>query len=158
MKKKRGMQMEDTIPCMIKKINDRMRSGFDQAMKKHGLTFSQARVLRHLRIRGGVSTQKEIEDYLDVKHPTVVGLVARLEGNGFVETCTDPDDRRNKLVKITEKAIRMEEDIVRGRDEGDRLLMKGLQEEEKQELKRLLGILCKNADLAELEWKERKDV
>ena len=46
------------------------------------------------------ATQKEIAPFLDVAHPTVVGLVSRMEQNVHV-TCWPCEDGHNKYVKLT---------------------------------------------------------
>ena len=48
--------------------------------------------------------QKQLQTMMNVSHPTMVGLVQRLEANGFVTTAPDTMDRRNKIVSLTEEA------------------------------------------------------
>lgn len=83
----------------------------DEDLKRHDLTLTQTRVLGFLAEMGGQATQKEIEDDLQVSHPTVVGLVSRMEQKGFLTTRPDPMDRRNKLVELTEKARELDQAI-----------------------------------------------
>ncbi len=92
------------IGFLLKSITDKLYARADADLKAKGLTMAQCRVLAFLNGHDGQATQKEIEVYLDVSHPTVVGLVARMEQNGFVTYCPDPSDKRNKLVTLTEKA------------------------------------------------------
>ena len=78
--------LKNDVGYLIKSINDKLKVRADAELKKYHLTMSQSRVLIYLRSRGGQATQKEIETFLDVAHPTVVGLVSRMEQNGYV-TC-----------------------------------------------------------------------
>ena len=69
----------DDLGYLIKQISDKMRANADAVFRKHGLTYSQVHVLSFVQACGGSATQKESEIYLDVSHPTIVGLVSRLE-------------------------------------------------------------------------------
>ena len=83
--------MKNDVGYLIKRINDKLAVRADAELKQFNLTMSQCRVFLYLSSRGGQATQKEIETFLDVAHPTVVGLVSRMEQNGYV-TCW-PCDR-----------------------------------------------------------------
>lgn len=97
--------MTSHIGYLIKSINDKIKVHADADLKSHNLTLTQSRVLIYLQSRDDEkATQKEIEDFLSVSHPTVVGLVSRMEKNGFLTTWLDTDDRRNKVVKLTDMA------------------------------------------------------
>ena len=93
------------IGYFFKRIDNRLKSNADAELGKHGLTFAQSRIIRFLAERGGQTTQKEIEDYAHVSHPTIVGIVTRMEQSGFLSTCTDPSDKRNKVVRLTDRLI-----------------------------------------------------
>ena len=75
--------MNDDVGYMLKKVNDRIHIQADANLKECGLTFSQMRVLMVLRKNGGQVSQKMIEEELGVAHPTVVGIVSRLEKNAL---------------------------------------------------------------------------
>lgn len=92
------------IGYLMKIINDRIKVNADADLKEHNLTLTQSKVLAFLNSQGGQSTQKEIEDFLNVTHPTVVGVVARMELNGFLNSWLDPSDKRNKIVALTDSA------------------------------------------------------
>ncbi len=97
--------MESHIGYLIKSISDRIKVHADKDLKDHNLTLSQSRVVMFLSKHGGQATQKEIEVFMDVSHPTVVGLVSRMEENGFVTSRMDDEDRRNKIVTLTAHAL-----------------------------------------------------
>ncbi len=138
------MQESGEIVGMIKRISDRMRSSADASMKHRGLTFSQCRVLHYLDTNGGHASQKEVEEYLDVAHPTVVGLVSRLEKNGFVTCRMSEDDRRTKIITVTEKANNVREAVEEEHRVSEDNLTRGLTIEDQRELLHMLHILYKN--------------
>ena len=126
------------IPLLIKQIDSRIKKKMDAHMKMWNLTSSQARVLHFLDQNGGSASQKEIEDHLGVSHPTVAGLVSRLEKNGFVMVSVSENDRRNKVVTFGKKAQEHGVSIQKQQMELEQQLMKGFSEMEKEEMSRLL--------------------
>ena len=129
---------------LIKWISNRMRAGADKHFSDLDLTFQQVRVLHCISRGSGQVSQKQIEDHLNVSHPTVTGLVARLEKSGYVTSSRDSEDRRNKLVSLTEKARSAMAEMEEGRLEKQKQLVKGLSDAEIAEANRLLGIMLNN--------------
>lgn len=138
--------MNHGIGYQFKIIDERIKVRADEDLKRHDLTLTQTRVLGFLTEMGGRTTQKEIEDDLQVSHPTVVGLVSRMEQKGFLTTRTDPMDRRNKLVELTEKAKMLDEAIDMTVEQHDRELLQGFSEQEIDTLKGFLDRIIHNLD------------
>ena len=134
------------IGFLIKVISDRMKALGDNDLKTHDLTFSQAQVLVVIERNGGTIAQKEIEKILDVSHPTIVGLVNRLQEKEFVECEVDETDRRSKIVFLSEKAKSLGQLMREKRDQSDRELMEGLSEEEAEQLYVLLRKIYSNIE------------
>ena len=84
------------IGCLLKMITDKIKMRADADLAQQGLTLTQSRVLGYLDRSGGQATQKEIEGFLQVSHPTVAGIINRMEQNGFVRCRLDPADKRSK--------------------------------------------------------------
>lgn len=137
------MKKED-IGCLIKLISDRMRAQWDADLKAYDLTFSQVRILHYLHQSKAEASQKEICQHLDATHPTVIGLVSRLEKNGFVECYVDPSDRRNKMVRLTPKADAFREQVEKKRQQNHERMTAGLSQEEVEELLFLLNKVWMN--------------
>ena len=135
---------EQSISELIKSISAKMRTQADSEFKKHGLTFSQAQVLCFIKKQKGETTQRAIEAYLNVSHPTVVGLVTRLEKSGFVTCSRDDVDKRNKLVRLTDKAASIDKKLTKSKAEADRHLTESLTEKELSELTWLLKLVDSN--------------
>lgn len=134
----------DDIGFLIKQIADRIQAQVDAELKCSELTYSQFHVLAYLAHHDMAASQKEIEEFLGVSHPTVVGLIARLESKGFVETAVDENDKRKKRIRMTDKAVKLGESM-RGSHAGfEEKLRSGLSGEEAAELIRLLSIVYGN--------------
>lgn len=137
------MKNED-IGFLIKQISDRIKARIDAGMKSSDLTYSQFHVLAYIAHNNRSVTQKDLEDFLGVSHPTVVGLVTRLSAKGFVETATDKSDRRVKRISMTDKALRLGECMQLEHEKSEEKLQAGLSEEEVSELKRMLKVVYSN--------------
>ena len=92
------------IGYLLKRITDKIKIQADANLAQHDLTLTQSRVLGYLARNGGTATQKEIEGFLQVSHPTVAGVIGRMEQKGFVSCRADPADKRSKLVCQTARA------------------------------------------------------
>ena len=138
---------EDEINHLIRMISHKVRAKGDADLKERGLTFSQLQVLITLHRHGGSMSQRELEKELNISHPTVVGLVQRLEKNAYVESWTDETDKRIKHVKQSEKALKMKEEMRRRWSDMTTQMFHRLTDEEKEELYRMLSVISN--DLSE---------
>ncbi len=138
--------MEQHIGYLLKTITDKLKVKADADLKSHGLTLAQSRILVFLHDKGGTATQKEIEDHLEVAHPTVVGVVSRMEQNGFVSSWLDPKDKRQKLVRVTEKAEAIGLDMESMMLENERNLIAGLAPEQVETLITALRTIYNNLE------------
>ena len=129
--------MKNDVGYLIKSINDKLAARADAELKQFNLTMSQCRVFLYLSSRGGQATQKEIEIFLDVAHPTVVGLVSRMEQNGYV-TCWPCEDGRNKYVKLTPQAEAIDKDMRESMQANEQMLLSPLSPEDRERLRDLL--------------------
>jgi len=120
---------------------------FFLTLKKYGLAEQQYNVLRILR---GFSSEPDIsigfikERMLD-KDSDVSRIVDRLFEKGLISRNENPNDRRQKSVKITEKGIELLDTTFNCELKADTLL-KNLDETEVIELNRLLDKIRENND------------
>ncbi len=132
------------IGFLLKMITEKMKTGADADFKRYNLTFTQSKVLAYLDSCSGQATQKELEDYLCVSHPTTVGVVTRMERSGYVRSWFDPQDKRNKIIALTDKAAvcvkEMESVIVQKEKE----MLSGLSDDQIDELEKMLLTIYKN--------------
>lgn len=140
---KEQMENED-IGYLFKRIHDRLKMSADAVFEKNNLTSSQARLMEFVDAQGGKVTQKSIEEYLRVSHPTVVGIVSRLERSGFLKCHMDPEDKRNKIVCMTQKAFSVGDELVKGRIATERKILNDMSQQEIAELRRLLEQVYRN--------------
>lgn len=73
------------------------------ALATMDLTASQGHIMAFLAHQKEPLCPKDIEDAFHLTHPTVSGLLARMERKGFIELRPDSRDRRCKRIHILEK-------------------------------------------------------
>ncbi len=80
------------------------RTRLDQRLRPLGLTQGKWRTLVNLSRGGDKLTQKEIADRMGIEEPTLVGLLNRLESDGWIERRESPNDRRCKIVHLQRRS------------------------------------------------------
>ena len=83
---------------------------------------------------------------MNVAHPTVVGIVSRLEKNGFLKCYVDEADKRNKIVCLTEKAIDVGEQMNAEIEMNEKMLLNNLSDDDINSLRRILKTIYKNLE------------
>lgn len=129
---------------LLKIVTDVLGREANYMLKEHDLTWGQSRLIGFLSRNGGECTQKELENFLEVSHPTVVGIVSRMEQNGFVTCRIDASDRRNKIVSLTEKAVEAGKSILGSLREQEEAMFDGFTDEERQKLDEYLFRIYEN--------------
>ncbi len=132
------------IGFAIKKIHDAIAAAANAALRPYDLTLAQADFLRFLAQRSTPTTLRDLELHFHLKHPTVVGIVHRLEEKGFVSTETAENDRRCRLVRTTARADEVRQILHAAVAEMEQRLTRGLSEEEQALLLRWLRWLYDN--------------
>ena len=80
-----------------------------EEVEKMELTAAQGRVMGFLARSNRALCPKDVEEAFHLSHPTVSGLLARLEKKEFLELYPDPDDHRCKRIRILPKGVRCHE-------------------------------------------------
>jgi len=78
------------------------RRTIDQQMAAVGLADISWSPLIHLAESGDGVSQKDLASLVGIDGSSLVRLLDTLEARGHVQRCTAPDDRRVKLVMLTE--------------------------------------------------------
>ncbi len=130
------------IGLKIKKVNDLLEKKANRSLQEMDLTFSQHHALVYLlHSPDNTARLKEMEKYFRVAQATMAGIVVRLESKGLVISGIDPEDRRIKVVTLTDKgkeACRVSKENMM---ETERKVLSHLEPEEAEELGRLLDVV-----------------
>ena len=99
---------------------------------------------------------RDLEEFFYIKHPTVSGILQRMEAAGFVELKASCSDRRCKAVVLTQKALDAHAQIHDHIQASEARLTEHMTEEEQQLLRSLLkqaaqnlGVCCKRPVIQE---------
>ncbi len=133
------------IGFIIKLINDSITVHVNSSLKPYELTMSQINVLGYLHENEDkLVTQKELEEQLHVSHPTIVGILKRLEKKGLIRTFLNPNKKTMKIVTLTEYEAELFKNLSRGAKEFENKLLAGFTDDEKSRLEEFLIRLHKN--------------
>lgn len=97
------MDIQDSCGTLLKQIHDALEKQANNTLRADGLTMAQVGVLLMLdRAEHRQMPLKELEKALHVAQSTAAGIVSRLEQKGLVESFGDAEDRRVKVVRLSE--------------------------------------------------------
>lgn len=123
------------IGRLFKRIQVIMEHNFNNVVARYGLTTAQVDMLILMfRSRGTPLCQKDIEQRLGLKNPTVTGTLKRLEAKGFIERVPRASDRRFNQITPTAKAWELDAELISTIRSSDSQMVSGFSEEERAAL------------------------
>lgn len=127
------MTIQNTCGSMIKQIHDELEKNANNAMRKQGITMAQCGVLLMLNDAPGKQMAlKELERRFHVAQSTAAGIVKRLEQKKLVEGFGSPEDKRIKMVRITEAGMECCRQADQNMCRAEEKLLSGLTETERE--------------------------
>ena len=139
------MNPELTLAPRFKRVCNAIDRKRTMDLEDMELTSSQGLVLGFLaRRREQTVSPGDIGKHFGLSHPTVTGILQRLEAKGFVAYAEDPADRRKKRVAATDKALDCYERIRAKFLETEARLTAGMSEAEQTQLVALLDRVIEN--------------
>lgn len=103
------------------------------------LTSAQGHVMGYLEFRkDDPPCPRDIEEKFHLSHPTVSGLLARLEKKDFIALGPDPDDRRCKRVYILPKGHEGSEELHRLMHANEERIVRDFTPEEREQFAQFL--------------------
>lgn len=139
----------DRMAHLIKDVERAQRRALTERLSKHGISFGHWAFLRILWNRDGI-TQKELSDLAGVMTPTTFGAVQAMEQMGLIERRYLPGNRRNRHVFLTRKGQDLKETLIPCAEDVNSLSLKGITDDERLVLRRLLLTVLKNLAEEEL--------
>ncbi|MEM5382063.1 MarR family transcriptional regulator [Paraburkholderia phymatum] len=127
-----GFLISDVGRLVGKRFDDLARLSID-------LTRAQCRALAYLSHYGDIN-QARLADLLEVAPISAGRLLDRMEEGGWIERIGNPRDRREKQIRLTEKAEQTLDDAKRV---GDQIAAEGLSGLTDEEAKQLIALLQK---------------
>src|ERR1700674_2998039 len=87
----------------LRKAARRITQIYDGHVEPFGLTITQFGLLAHLRVLDGISVGA-LAEKLVMDPTTLTRNLRALEREGLVATASDPDDRRSRILRLTDQS------------------------------------------------------
>ncbi|SHJ34185.1 MarR family winged helix-turn-helix transcriptional regulator [Hespellia stercorisuis] len=128
---------KQSIGFTVKAINNVFEKELTGQLKTLGITSSQCAVLDFLfQTNKEEVNQRDVERHLNLKNPTVTGLLKRLDEKGFILCVPNATDKRRKNIYLTEKAYDIQRRMETDRRKTERMLTIGMTKKEVDALKK----------------------
>lgn len=135
----------DKVAILMKKTALAIEKLSNHALAPCDLTHTQYKILMLLyRSQEQLLRQIDIETHFAMTNPTVTGILQNLEKKGLVERIANPDDKRSKLLRLTEKALSMKTELYALGESLETQVTANLSEEEIRQLIELLKKILTN--------------
>lgn len=121
------------------------------------LTCSQGHVIGYVTHQDTMPCPRDVEEVFGLSHPTVSGLLSRLERKGFLELIPDAHDRRCKRIRMLPKGIECVDrlhECIRATEEN---LVADFTPEEQEQFIRLLDRAIRNLGGVPTETQKEED-
>lgn len=108
-----------------------------------GITHRQWEVLAWISYLGELS-QTELAERMGIEAPTLVGVLDRMERDGWIQRVPSDTDRRKKLIRVTERVEPVWVQMVERGLQIRARAIQGISEEQLQNLRETLTLMRKN--------------
>ncbi len=136
---------ENSVGCWLHVASQEYQRAMNEELAPQGITFRQCQVLAHLAMSGPLS-QADLAQKLEIEPPTLVGILDRMERDGWIRRQACDDDRRRKLVHATKTAEPVWSKIVACAQRVRMQATRGMSSAQLAQLKELLELLRQNLE------------
>lgn len=145
-------ELSDHLSPRLRLLTNSMTQYMDQQFLQLDLTSTQSLVLHYLALHENEPVYpKDIEKCFHLTHPTVSGILQRLEAKGFLTIEPDANDRRCKRVSLTARAHCCEAAVGSALHHLDETMTAGMSPTEHEMLLRLLDLALANLKQSKLQ-------
>ncbi|MBE6512631.1 MAG: MarR family transcriptional regulator [Methanobrevibacter olleyae] len=113
-------------------------SYYDVNLENPDLTIKEYSVLLRIRFTGR-STQHDLVELFKVSGAYMAKLLKKFEDEEYIIRIENPENRRKKIVELTEKGVEKTDQLIKVIDEWEKEVTSDLTEDEKIILKKLLS-------------------
>ena len=134
---------ENSVGFWICTASNAFQRAFNEELAPQGMTFRQAQVLGCLALEGTLS-QTDLAERMRIEPPTLVGILDRMERDGWIRRDGDKQDRRRKLIQPTPEAKPAWSKVVAAAHGVRARATRGLSQQQLAQLKKLLAQVQSN--------------
>ena len=109
---------QDSVGAWAKRLYFAARAVMDSILRPYDLGSTQWYVLYELAY-GGPTMQRDLVRMLQIERATLSGVVATLVRKGLVDQTPDPEDQRQRMLRLTRSGKKLWEELP---DPGDLIL------------------------------------
>ncbi len=118
---------------LISSYGEYYRSNFEE----HDLTLNEFSILLRIRFVG-ITTQHDLVKLFKVSGAYVAKLLRKFEDSGYIVRKENPENRRKKLVKLTDEGIKKTDEIIEIIQSWENEVTLNITEDELKTLKNIL--------------------
>jgi len=116
----------------------------DEKLSQNNLTISQFKVLAYLWEHSHKKiNQKHIHEFLEIKPSSLNKLLSLLETKGLIKKEIDPDDFRNRIIKLTDHGMEIKRICTENMKQTEAYVLEEFSDEEVNILFNLLSRMKK---------------
>ena len=141
----------------IRVLEKGTQQAMNNALASMDLTAAQGHVMGFITHRSEPPCPKDIEEKFQLSHPTVSGILSRLEQKGFIEMRPDTHDRRCKRIYVLPKGMELDETMHQTIRATEEKMVKDFTEEEKTQFEVLLKRAIHNLDVCGCRKKHKEE-
>ena len=112
-------------------------SYYESNLNYNDLTLKEFSVLLRIRFQG-VATQHDLVELFKVSGAYIAKLLRKFEDHGYIARKEDPENRRKKIVKMTDKGIKKTDEIIEVIQNWEDKVTASISEDEIKTLKEIL--------------------
>ena len=128
----------EKIAILIKKLALEFDKIANPVLAPYHLTPTQFKILKYLYDHEDVIGM-DIQNVYSMTNPTVTGIIQNMEYGDWIERVPNPNDSRSKIIKLTDKSIKMKKELYGLGDDLEKTFTNTLTTEEKENLLKLLN-------------------
>ncbi len=118
-------------------------SYYESNLNDNDLTLKEFSVLLRIRFQG-VATQHDLVELFKVSGAYIAKLLRKFEDHGYIARKEDPENRRKKLVKMTDEGIKKTDEIIEVIQNWEDKVTASISEDEIKTLKEILFKITMN--------------
>jgi len=146
----KSVQLNQAIRSWMDVFMHRSMRGWGRFAKSTGLSMPQFGLLMQMHHKGACG-MSEVSERFDITPAAASQLVDKLVQNGFVQRVEDPNDRRAKLLSLTDKGRELIQQGIEERYRWVEELAGKLTDEERAQVSEALNIMTRAAQELEAE-------
>ena len=130
----------------IRVLENCTQQAMNNALASMDLTAAQGHIMAYITHREEPPCPRDIEERFQLSHPTVSGILSRLEQKDFIEMRPDQRDRRCKRIYVLQKGLQLNETMHQTIHATEEKMVHDFTQEEKEQFQVLLKRAIHNLD------------